>query len=209
MAIARLLIVEDEAIVAMDLRSKLVDLDYFVVGVARSGEDAVRLAYEKSPDLILMDINLKGDMDGVAAAEHIRERQTIPVVFLTALGDKDTLQRAKITEPQGYILKPFNERDLYASIEVGLHKHRMEVKRDSVQRQRTKDGMRERSDELAQHHRELTALNTAFQKHLKIRDEEERHHQDVRSSVRQFLHQVEELAEDLNRQTGEKYKVDW
>ena len=209
MVIARLLIVEDEAIVAMDLRAKLVDMEYFVVGVARSGEDAVRMADEKSPDLVLMDINLQGDMDGVAAAEHIRERRTIPVVFLTAMGDKDTLQRAKITEPQGYVLKPFNERDLYAAIEVALHRYRMEVKRDSAQRQRTKEGMRERTDELAQHHRELTALNTAFQKHLKIRDEEEKDHRDVRSSVRHFLHQVQELAEDLDRQTGENYKVDW
>ena len=208
MVIARLLIVEDEAIVAMDIESKLEDSGYSVIGVAQCGEDAVQMAYEKSPDLILMDINLQGDMDGVAAAKHIRERRTIPVVFLTAMGDKDTLQRAKITEPLGYVLKPFNERDLYAAIEVALHRYRMEVKRDSAQRQRTKEGMRERTDELAQRHRELTALNTAFQKHLKIRDEEERGHQDVRSSVREFLHRVQLLAEDLDRQTGEKYKVD-
>lgn len=209
MAIPRLLIVEDEAIVAMDIESKLEDSGYLVIGVARSGEDAVRMAYEKSPDLILMDINLQGDMDGVIAAKHIRERRSIPVVFLTALGDRDTLQRAKITEPLGYLLKPFNERDLYAAVEVGLHKHRMEMKRDCAQQQRTKEAVRERTDELAQRHRELAALNAAFQKHLKIRDEEEKDHRNVRSSVRQFLHQVEELAEDLDRQTGENYKVGW
>ena len=209
MAIPRLLIVEDEAIVAMDIESKLEDSGYLVIGVARSGEDAVRMAYEKSPDLILMDINLQGDMDGVVAAKNIRERRSVPVVFLTALGDRDTLQRAKITGPLGYLLKPFNERDLYAAVEVGLHKHRMDVKRVSAQRHRTKEAVRERTDELAQRHRELAALNAAFQKHLKIRDEEEQDHRNVRSSVRQFLHQVQELAEDLNRQTGENYKVGW
>ena len=209
MPIPRLLIVEDEAIVAMDIESKLEDSGYLVIGVARSGEDAVRMAYEKSPDLILMDINLQGDMDGVVAAKNIRERRSVPVVFLTALGDRDTLQRAKITEPLGYLLKPFDERDLYAAVEVGLHKHRMEVKRDSALQQRTKEAVRERTDELAQRHRELAALNAAFQKHLKIRDEEEQDHRNVRSSVRQFLHQVQELAEDLDRQTGENYKVGW
>ena len=95
MAIARLLIVEDEAIVAMDLRFKLEDLGYSVIGVARFGKDAVRMAYQESPDLILMDINLQGEMDGVVAAKPMRERHKGPVVFLTALGDRDSLQRAK------------------------------------------------------------------------------------------------------------------
>ena len=122
----RILIVEDEGIVADEIRTRLEHLGYHVVGMAMTGQEAIDTAFSNFPDLILMDIMLKGDMDGVGAANQIRDRMDIPVVFLTAYGDEETLQRAKISEPFGYILKPFKERELKAAIEVSLYRYRME-----------------------------------------------------------------------------------
>jgi len=123
---ARILVVEDEVIVAKILQSSLESLGYDVPVVVPSGEEAIEEAERTRPDLVLMDIILAGDMDGVEAAEQIRERFNIPVVYLTAHADDDTLQRAKITEPFGYLIKPFEERDLRTSIEIALYKHKAE-----------------------------------------------------------------------------------
>ena len=126
---ANILIVEDEGIVAEDIQSILKDLGYGVVSVASSGEEAVKKAGgTRPPDLVLMDIVLKGDMDGIEAAKQIHARLNIPVVYLTAYADKKTLERAKITEPFGYILKPFGERELYTNIEMALYRNKMEKK---------------------------------------------------------------------------------
>jgi diguanylate cyclase (GGDEF)-like protein/PAS domain S-box-containing protein len=122
----QILVVEDENIVAKDIEHRLKALGYHVSALASSGEDALKRAQETSPDLVLMDIRLKGAMDGVETAEELRRRFNIPVVYLTAYADADTLQRAKVTEPFGYILKPFEERELYTCIEVALYKHQME-----------------------------------------------------------------------------------
>jgi PAS domain S-box-containing protein len=126
MAKAQILVVEDDNIVAMELRDRLQSLGYAVPAVASYGEGAVEKAGETHPDLVLMDIKLKGDMDGTKAAEAIRARFDIPVVYLTAYADESTLQRAKITEPYGYILKPFEERKLHSTIEMALYKHKVE-----------------------------------------------------------------------------------
>src|SRR5437016_7988221 len=109
---ARILVVEDEAIVAEDIQSRLENLGYAVPAVASSGEEAMRKAVETHPDIVLMDIVLKGNMDGVEAAEQMRDRFNIPVVYLTAYSDDSTFQRAKAAEPLGYVLKPFEEREL-------------------------------------------------------------------------------------------------
>lgn len=131
----RILIVEDEGITAMDLRMRLEALGYEVVGHADTGEGAVKLAEEHKPDLVLMDIMLKGEMDGIQAAEQIRPALGIPIIFLTAYADNTTLRRAKVTEPYGYILKPFEERELHTNIEVALYKHSAERRlRDSEER---------------------------------------------------------------------------
>ena len=126
MAEGRILVVEDEHIVAMGIKKMLKSLGYTVTGVASSGEDAISKAESTFPDVVLMDIMLKGDMDGVEAAREIRERFDVPVVYLTAYSDNNILERAKITEPFGYIIKPFDEKDLYSSIEVALHRQRTE-----------------------------------------------------------------------------------
>src|SRR4029453_6704516 len=131
----RMLIVEDERIVAMDLQGRLNSMGYEVVGHAVSGEEAIQKAEALRPDMILMDIMLDGELDGIQAAEIIRSRFTIPVIYLTAYADSATLERAKITEPFGYILKPFEERELHGHIEIALYKARMEKKlKDSEER---------------------------------------------------------------------------
>lgn len=120
---ARLLIVEDEVIVAEDLKIRLAQLGYTVVGSTASGEDAVALAAQVRPDLVLMDIHLKGQMDGITATHEIRDRLSVPVVFLSAFGEGRTFQRAKEAEPSGFILKPFEDRELKIVIEMALYKH--------------------------------------------------------------------------------------
>jgi PAS domain S-box-containing protein/putative nucleotidyltransferase with HDIG domain len=125
---ARILIVEDEAIVAMDIQNTLESLGYVVPSIVFSGEEAIKKAAETQPDLVLMDIVLKGHVNGVEAAEEIRDRFDIPVVYLTAYADEKTFQRAKIAEPYGYIIKPFDERELHITIETSLYKHKMERK---------------------------------------------------------------------------------
>lgn len=128
MSKSKILVVEDERIVALDIKNSLQELGYEVTGIASSGEDAIQKTIETNPDLVLMDIFLKGDLDGVEAAEEIRRSFNIPVVYLTAYSDENTLQRAKITEPFGYIIKPFKEREIHVVIETALHKHKMENK---------------------------------------------------------------------------------
>ncbi|MCR4437792.1 MAG: PAS domain S-box protein [bacterium] len=123
---ARILVVEDVAITAMDIKRRLQGLGYEVVGVAASGEDAIAKAENERPDLVLMDIKLKGEMDGVQAAEEVRRRMDIPVVYLTAYSDETTLQRAKVTQPFGYVLKPFEERELHTAVEMALYRHTLE-----------------------------------------------------------------------------------
>lgn len=124
----QILIVEDESIVAEDIRRTLQSLGYNVPYVVSSGEEAIKKVKENSPDLVLMDIMLKGEMDGIEAAGQIRSHFNIPVVYLTAYSDDKILERAKITEPFGYIIKPFKERELQINIEIALYEHKMEKK---------------------------------------------------------------------------------
>lgn len=126
MSKSRILVVEDEAILAMDIERRLELLGYQVAGTTSSGEQAITLAAKHRPDLVLMDIRLQGAMDGIVAAEQIRQKCHLPVVFLTAYSEDATLQRAKAAEPFGYILKPFEDRELHTIIEMALYKHRAE-----------------------------------------------------------------------------------
>ena len=123
----RILVVEDEGVVAKDLQSRLKKLGYDVPATVQTGEEALRAAGELNPQLILMDIRLKGSMDGVETSARIMEKFRTPVIFLTAYADDGTLGRAKLTEPYGFILKPFNERELHTAIQVALHKHQGEL----------------------------------------------------------------------------------
>ncbi|HEY9246130.1 MAG TPA: response regulator, partial [Candidatus Methanoperedens sp.] len=115
-----------------DLQNRLKRMGYSVPSIASSGEEAIKKAKENRPDIVLMDIVLQGDMDGIEAAEKIRSLFDIPVIYLTAYSDESILQRAKIAEPFGYIIKPFRERDLQVNLEIALHKHEIDRKiRDS------------------------------------------------------------------------------
>jgi CheY-like chemotaxis protein len=129
MAEGRILVVEDEHIVAMGIKKMLKSLGYQVTGIASTGEDAISKAESTFPDLVLMDIMLKGDIDGIEAAREIIKRFGLPVVYLSAYSDSQILERAKQTGPFGYIVKPFEEKDLHSSIEVALHRHEVEKKK--------------------------------------------------------------------------------
>jgi diguanylate cyclase (GGDEF)-like protein/PAS domain S-box-containing protein len=131
----RIMLVEDEMIVAMDVRQRLESLAYEVVAHATSGADAVRYARETHPQLILMDIKIRGAMDGIEAATQIRAAQDIPVIYLTAFADEATLSRARVTEAFGYLMKPFEDRELHSAIEIALYKHKMDKRlRESEER---------------------------------------------------------------------------
>lgn len=123
---ARILVVEDNNIVLQDICARLEKLGYAIAGTARSGREAVEKSSGAAPDLVLMDIKLRGEMDGVEAAAIIRAEQDLPVVYLTAYADETTLSRAKITEPFGYILKPFDETTLHTNVQIAISNHRME-----------------------------------------------------------------------------------
>ena len=123
---ANILVVEDENIIAIDIRNRVLNLGYGVAGVVAKGEDAIAKAEETLPDLVLMDIKLRGEMDGVEAASRIRLDLDIPIIYLTAYANTSTLERAKFTEPFGYLLKPFEDTELQVALEIALYRHRME-----------------------------------------------------------------------------------
>ncbi len=123
---ARIMVVEDEAVVADDIRRSLQNMNYAVPAIASSGEEAIEKAHQYDPDLVLMDIVLKGEMDGIEAAKQIRSHLDVPLVYLTAYSDKKILERAKTTEPFGYLIKPFKERELGIAIEIALFKNKVE-----------------------------------------------------------------------------------
>ncbi len=134
---SRILIVEDEQLVARTVEKQLTRAGYDIPATTSTGEEAIQLVAELRPDLVLMDIKLSGKMDGVAAAEHIRTHFDIPVIYLTAYTDDKTIKRAKITEPFGYVVKPFSDKELCSTIEMALYKYELEQKlRESEARYR-------------------------------------------------------------------------
>ena len=133
----RILVVEDESIVALDIQERLESLGYDVPATVAAGEKAIEQAGLLRPDLVLMDIHLQGQMDGIEAADHIRRQFGIPVIYLTANADHPTVERAKFTEPFGYVIKPFEESELHTAIEIALYKHQSEHRlKESEQRYR-------------------------------------------------------------------------
>ena len=123
MVSARVLVVEDESILALGVKSKLEKIGHKTVEIVDSGEKAIAAAKKHHPDIILMDIVLKGDMDGIEAAKVIKTQLDIPVIYVTAYADEDIVKRAKITEPYGYLIKPFRSEELNANIQMALYKH--------------------------------------------------------------------------------------
>jgi two-component system, response regulator PdtaR len=167
MAQATIFIVEDELIEAEDIRMTLEKQGYTVRGIARSGESVLETLKEIHPDLVLMDSHLAGILDGIDTAEQIRLLYHIPVIFLTAYADETTLARAKITEPYGYVLKPFDERELHSAIEMALYKHRMEQQtKENEHTIRVLANAIPDAVMLLDHNRQVIALNDAMARRL-------------------------------------------
>ena len=122
----KILIVEDESILALGLKKKLENLGYSVTDIAASGNETLNKVYANKPDLILMDIVIKGDIDGIETAAELNKTESIPVIYLTAYADDEILKRAATTEPYGYILKPYKEKELKANIEMAIYRKKSE-----------------------------------------------------------------------------------
>jgi CheY-like chemotaxis protein len=125
------LIVEDEGVVALSIKAALTKMGYTVVGIAVTGSEAIALATEKKPDVILMDIHIKGDIDGIQTTEKLNAVMDVPVIFLTAYADDETVKRAIKTRSSSYLVKPYNPRELYSNIEFAIYKHRMKFRAGS------------------------------------------------------------------------------
>jgi len=126
MSPSKILIIEDEAVVSLDITRRLEKMGYEVMGRLASGEEALELVQQDPPHLVLMDINLQGDLDGIETANKLYQNHNIPVIYLTAYAGESTLERTKESKPYGYILKPFKERELRATIEIALSRHQTE-----------------------------------------------------------------------------------
>jgi PAS domain S-box-containing protein len=121
----KVLIVEDEGVVALSLQSILTKMGYTIVGSAITGDEAISLARDRHPDVILMDIHIKGTIDGIQTTEKINEFSDVPVIYLTAYADDETISRAIKTQSHSYLVKPVNQRELYSNIEFAIYKHRL------------------------------------------------------------------------------------
>ena len=142
---SKILIVEDENIIALHIKASLLEADYRVVAIVASGKEAIESAAIYQPDLILMDIRLQGSIDGIEAAHQIGEQSNVPIVFLTAHSDRDTLNRAKATDPFGYLVKPFDDHNLMITIEIALARFNAEEAiRESLRQQKIFNELRSR-----------------------------------------------------------------
>jgi len=169
----RIIVVEDEALVAEDIKETLVYLGYEVPAVVSSGEDALKELERINADLVLMDIMLSGDMDGIETAGIIQSRFDLPVVYLTAHADENTMERAKVSVPFGYIMKPFDVRQLHNTIEMALYKHGMDRKlKESEARYR--DMVKEQTELICRFipNGTLTFVNDAYCRYFNRKREE-------------------------------------
>lgn len=174
----KILIVEDEAIIAMEIGSSLQSLGYEVLPIVNNGEDAIKTAEADKPDIILMDIRIHGDMDGIETAEEIRNRFGIPIIFSTAYLDHKRIERAKITMPFGYVLKPVLERDLKVTIEMALY-----VSKIDKERRRSEEVLQQAHNELKQKALELSKVNENLHIH---QIELEEQNQELKKSQLQY-----------------------
>ncbi|MFP4642108.1 MAG: response regulator [Dehalococcoidia bacterium] len=197
MAKRRILVVEDESIIASEIRGALGELGYTVVDVVGSGEEAVEKTGKHTPDLVLMDIVLQGEMDGIQAAEEIRSRHNIPVVYLTAYTDENTMQRAKISEPYGYIVKPFEDRELHSNIEMAIYKHEAEQEKNRLYREleQKHEELERKNEELEKRVRELSALNNLFQEHLNQRFAVVEEYKEVLDNLERMTQEMENIRD--------------
>jgi PAS domain S-box-containing protein len=187
---AKILVVEDESIVAMDIKNRLMRLGYDVSSIAYAGEEAVEKATKICPDLVLMDIMLRGEMDGIEASRLIHERLDVPVVYLTAFSDEDTLQRAKITGPFGYIIKPFEDRELHVALEIAFYRHKMEkdLKESEEHLRAARDNL---EIKVLERTAELTAANKDLMEEIAEREKVEKALNESESRLKKILDTVQ------------------
>jgi DNA-binding NarL/FixJ family response regulator len=193
----KIMIVEDEAVIALRLQKMLTRMGYHVIGISYTGDEALEKAGSLRPDLILMDIMLPGETDGIKAAEGVKSKLDIPVIFLTAYSEDKIIERAKKAEPYGYILKPFQDREIRAVIEVALHKKEIEEK------------LRKAHDKLERRVKERTLeLNTTLET-LKRSEAELAHHKLVLERLNQELMDTNQALSVLaNNIDKEKQKLE-
>ena len=202
-----IIVVDDEVVIAIGLKERLAAMGYDVIGLAHSGEEAVEKTMSLRPDLILMDIMIPGNLDGIQVAEKVKAELDIPVIFLTAFSEDKIIERAKQTEPYGYIVKPFQDRELKASIEIALYKKEMErrLKKSEMQLQKAHDKLEqrveERTRELKIKAKSLEEVNIAMEVLLKKRQEDKIEIED------NVLTNVKELIEPYFRKIN-KTKLD-
>ncbi|HEX6805392.1 MAG TPA: response regulator [Terriglobales bacterium] len=125
----RALIIEDEALIAEELRGRLSGLGFEIIGTVDTAEEGIEIATRERPDLVLMDIRLRGEKDGIEACREIREEVDVPILYLTAYSDNQTVERAKQTDHDGFLLKPFHRHELQSTIAVALQRHKLRTKR--------------------------------------------------------------------------------
>jgi two-component system, response regulator PdtaR len=168
---SEVMVVEDEVVVSLQLEERLKSMGYTIVGCAGTGEESISMAKDLNPDVILTDIVMPGEIDGIDAAEIIRKELDIPVIYLTAWADEEYISRAKYTEPFGYIVKPFNEYEIRAMIEVALHRKGIERSKQGTEIVQKKNVAKE-TDAAHQHLLESILPVCSYCK--KIRDEHNR-----------------------------------
>ena len=186
---SKILIVEDEAIIAMDLKSRLEQMGYTVLAQVNSAEKALELAEQELPDLVLMDIVLKGKMDGIEAADIIHSRWRIPVVFCTAYADRDRLERAKLVYPFGYMLKPFKDNDIRVTVEMALY-----VSKADRERRKAEEALQQKDQELEKKNEELIRFTYAVSHDLKS----------PLVTIKTFLGYLEQDAQNQNAERMEQ-----
>ncbi len=197
----KIVIVEDEWIVAQDLKNSLIKLGYEVCAIASYGMEALESVKINSPDLILMDIKIKGEMDGIETAEKIKSTFNLPVIFLTGKPNEDFLQRAKKTEPCGYLVKPYNFSDLHATIEIALYKSELDKKITEIEKTQKKNGKGEHQlietpkfqQWLEKRNNELKTINAI----LKTETEQRKLAQDSLRNGQKYLQNVFSSMEDI------------
>lgn len=210
----KILVVEDERIIATDIKDCLEKSGYTVPAVAAYGEQAITKVAEFKPDLVLMDVMLKGDMTGVEAAEEIVTRFNIPVVYLTAYSDQTTLEKAKVTQPFGYILKPFEETQLITTIEIAINRHQAEVAmRQALEKERELRVIKSRFISMVSHEfrNPLSTIITSTELLAHYND------QLTETKRQEYLHHIQSAVRHLNHLLNdvliigkaEEYKIDF